>query len=43
MTKYFESIDSNDIEDLRHKVSLTGFNYDKILNESFDKLLRGEL
>ena len=42
-TKYFENTAENDIEDLRHQVSLTGFNYDKILNESFDKLLRGEL
>lgn len=42
-TKYLENTESNDIEDLRHLVSLTGFNYDKILNESFDKLLRGEL
>lgn len=39
----FENTESNDIDDLRHQVSLTGFNYDKILNESFDKLLRGEL
>lgn len=42
-TKYLENTESNDIDDLRHQVSLTGFNYDKILNESFDKLLRGEL
>lgn len=39
----FENTEENDIDDLRHQVSLTGFNYDKILNESFDKLLRGEL
>lgn len=39
----YENTEKNDIEDLRHQVSLTGFNYDKILNESFDKLLRGEL
>lgn len=42
-TRYLENTENNDIDDLRHKVSLTGFNYDKILNESFDKLLRGEL
>jgi hypothetical protein len=32
-----------DIIDLRHKVSLTGFNYQQLLEENFDKLLRGEL
>lgn len=32
-----------DILDLRHKVSLTGFDYQKLLEENFDKLLRGEL
>ena len=42
-TKHFENTESNDVDDLRHKVSLTGFNYDQILNENFDKLLRGEL
>lgn len=42
-SRAFENIEENDIEDLRHQVSLTGFNYDKILSESFDKLLRGEL
>lgn len=41
--KAFENVDTNSIEDLRHEVSLTGFNYDKLLNDSFDKLLRGEL
>lgn len=40
---YFENTESNDIEDLRHQVSLTGFNYEQILNESFDLLLRGML
>lgn len=39
----YENIEENDIEDLRHSVSLTGFNYNEILNKSFDKLLRGEL
>lgn len=32
-----------DVIDLRHKVSLTGFNYQQLLDENFDKLLRGEL
>lgn len=41
--RYFENTESNDVDDLRHQVSLTGFNYDQILNESFNKLLRGEL
>ncbi|MBO8161167.1 MAG: hypothetical protein H0Z24_05975 [Thermosipho sp. (in: Bacteria)] len=36
-------INERDILDLRHKVSLTGFNYQKLLEENFDKLLRGEL
>lgn len=40
---FLENMEENDIEDLRHQVSLTGFNYDQVLNESFDKLLRGEL
>lgn len=42
-TKYFENTKENDIEDLRHQVSLTGFNYSEILERSFDSLLRGEL
>ena len=41
--KAFENVEENDIDDLRHCVSLTGFSYDKMLNDSFDKLLRGEL
>lgn len=36
-------IADRDIVDLRHKVSLTGFNYQGLLEENFDKLLRGEL
>jgi len=36
-------IAERDIIDLRHKVSLTGFNYEQLLEENFDKLLRGEL
>lgn len=39
----FENTEENDIEDLRHQVSLTGFNYQELLDKSFDKLLRGEL
>ena len=41
--RFIENTESNDVDDLRHLVSLTGFNYDQILNESFDSLLRGEL
>lgn len=41
--KSLENTEANDVEDLRHLVSLTGFNYEQILNENFDKLLRGEL
>lgn len=42
-TVFFENTEANDIDDLRHQVSLTGFNYEQVLNENFDKLLRGEL
>lgn len=41
--KAVQSVQKNDLEDLRHLVSLTGFNYTQMLNESFDKLLRGDL
>ena len=41
--KYLENIEENDIVDLRHLVSLTGFSYPEILQNSFDKLLKGEL
>jgi hypothetical protein len=41
--KYSNIIHEDDIIDLRHKVSLSGENYDKLLQENFDKLLRGEL
>ena len=41
--KFANIIDKDDIIDLRHQVSLTGFNYQKLLEENFDKLLRGEL
>ncbi|MHB1420103.1 MAG: hypothetical protein ACYCX4_11075 [Bacillota bacterium] len=40
---YSNIIDARDIIDLRHKVSLTGFNFNQILDENFDKLLRGDL
>lgn len=39
----FENTESNDIDDLRHQVSLTGFSYPEILQNSFNKLLKGEL
>lgn len=41
--KAFTSIDSNDVEDIRHQVSLTGFDYQQVLNKNIDKLFRGEL
>lgn len=41
--KFSNIIDKDDIIDLRHKVSLTGYNYQQLLEENFDKLLRGEL
>lgn len=41
--KYANIIDKDDVVDLRNLVSLTGFNYDKVLRENFDKFLRGEL
>jgi hypothetical protein len=37
------AIDKTDIVDLRHKISLTDFNYQQMLEDNFDKLLRGEL
>ena len=43
MEKAFENTEENDIEDLRHLTSLVGFNYEQMLNKSFDSLLRGEL
>jgi hypothetical protein len=42
--KYANIIDKDDIiEDLRHKVSLTGFNYQHLLEGNFDKFMRSEL
>ena len=38
-----EIIADRDILDLRHQVSLTGFNYQELLEENFDKLMRSEL
>jgi len=40
---YVDIIADRDILDLRHQVSLTGFNYQALLEENFDKLLRGGL
>ena len=39
----FENIDSNDVKDMRNLVSLTGYNYEQLLNKSFDLLLKGEI
>lgn len=36
-------VDTRDITNLRHMVSLTGFNFSQILEQSFESLLRGEL
>ena len=40
---FLSTIEKDDVEDLRSLVSLTGFNYDQLLNSSFDKLLKGDL
>ena len=40
---FADIINSGDVIDLRHQVSLTGFNYQQLLEENFDKLLRGDL
>lgn len=42
-TLAFENVENHEIEDFRHLVSLSGFDYTNILNKSFDTLLRGEL
>ncbi|MFS1513037.1 hypothetical protein VQL36_11460 [Chengkuizengella sp. SCS-71B] len=39
---YSNIIDQRDIIDLRHKVSLTGEDYNKIMQEEFNRLLAGE-
>jgi hypothetical protein len=36
-------IDANDVVDMRHTISLSNFNYQTMLEQNFDKLLRGEL
>lgn len=41
--KYANIIDKDDIIDLRHKVSLKKLNLNEILDDNFDKLLRGKL
>lgn len=38
-----QGIEKHEIEDLRHKVSLTGFDYNHLLQDSFLKLIKGEL
>ncbi|WP_271810499.1 hypothetical protein [Clostridium beijerinckii] len=40
---YSNIVVDRDIIDFRHQVSLSGFNYQQLLEENFDKLLRGEL
>lgn len=40
---FADIIVDRDITDLRHQVSLTGFNFQQLLEENFDKLSRGEL
>lgn len=35
-------VDTKDIQSLLHQVSLTGFSYDNLLTESFDRLIRNE-
>lgn len=39
---FADVIDQRDIVDLRNKISLNGFNYDKLLHQEFDKFLRTE-
>ncbi|MDP5274358.1 hypothetical protein [Chengkuizengella axinellae] len=39
---YYNIIDQRDIIDLRHKVSLIGVDYNKVMNEEFNRLLSGE-
>lgn len=40
---FCDIIDKTDIIDLRHKTSLTGFDYQQMLLENFDRAGRGEL
>lgn len=41
--KFIAGLEKHEIEDLRHKVSLTGFDYNQLLQDSFLKLIKGEL
>lgn len=41
--KFIAGLEKHEIEDLRHKVSLTGFDYNQLLQDSFLKLIEGEL
>ena len=41
--KFTAGLEKHEIEDLRHKVSLTGFDYSQLLQDSFLKLIKGEL
>ncbi|WP_099301796.1 hypothetical protein [Bacillus sp. Marseille-P3800] len=41
--KYANLIHPHDIVDLRHQVSLSGFNLEKLLEDSFADLIKGEL
>lgn len=41
--KYANIIHKDDIIDLRHKVSLNGYNYQQLMADGFSKLGRGEL
>lgn len=41
--KFIAGVEKHEIEDLRHKVSLTGFDYSQLLQDSFLKLIKGEL
>lgn len=41
--KFTAGLEKHEIEDLRHKVSLTGFDYNHLLQDSFLKLIKGEL
>jgi len=40
---FYDQIHKLDIEDLRHAVSFDQFNYEALLEDSFDKLLSGDL
>jgi len=41
--KYNDGIETTDIIDLRQKISLTGWDYQKIIDNNLDKLFRGQL